>query len=343
MATNISLPQESAAKPDFGDVNFEFAALVWGCGIFDSTMRGKFGVTGKDRVRWLNGMVSNNVRDLAAGRGVYSFVLNPQGHIQGDLYAYQRGESLLLDISRSQVEKLLPLLKRYIIMDDVKLADASLEIASIGLTGPKSQEVLGRAGIEAPALEPLQFVELKSGLGDVTLLRGDNSSVNSFELWLSPENAPAMYATLLQNGASQVGTASLDLLRIACGIPEYGKDIRDRDLPQETGQDRALNFTKGCFIGQEIVERIRARGAVHRRFGSFYVDGALPAAGTKIQSEGKDVGEVTSATLLPADAGSIAIALGYLRREALVPGKLLEAGGAKLLPAELPLKEVFSH
>ena len=130
-------------------------------------------------------------------------------------------------------------------------------------------------------------------------------------------------------------TTALNFFRIAKGIPQFGVDIRERDLPQETGQMRALNFTKGCYLGQEIVERIRSRGAVHRQFGAFTVEGELPARGMKIQAEGKDVGEVTTSAILPLAGGDRKVALGYLRREAA--GKELQAGDAKLKTAQVPI------
>jgi folate-binding protein YgfZ len=125
------------------------------------------------------------------------------------------------------------------------------------------------------------------------------------------------------------------LFRISRGIPQFGADIREKDLPQETGQTRALNFTKGCYLGQEIVERIRSRGAVHRQFTAFLVEGDLPEAGTKILTEEKEVGEITSSADLPLPAGKRAVALGYLRREAA--NKDLKAGSATLRSATVPM------
>src|SRR5436190_1996551 len=176
----------------------EFRAMVDGCGLYRID-RGLISLTGADRVRWLNGMVTNNIRDLAVGQGVYAFVLNPQGKIQADLYAFNRGETLLVSAERAQVETILQIFNRYILMEDVE----------------------------------------------------------------------ALLKALLQVGAQEVHEQALETFRIACGIPKFGVDIRQRDLPQETGQDRALNFSKGCYIGQEIVERIRSRGAVHRVFTGF--------------------------------------------------------------------------
>ncbi len=145
----------------------------------------------------------------------------------------------------------------------------------------------------------------------------------------------------MKAGARPVGTAALELLRIASGIPRYGQDIRERDLPQETEQQRALNFSKGCYIGQEIVERIRSRGNVHRKFTGFLVDGPLPPAGTKIQAASKDVGEITSAASLPLAGGEQPVALGYIRREVTLSPKTLEAGDTKLTVANIPFVEVF--
>ena len=148
---------------------------------------------------------------------------------------------------------------------------------------------------------------------------------------------------LVAAGGKPSGTAALELLRIASGIPRYAHDIREKDLPQETGQQRALHFTKGCYIGQEIVERIRSRANVHRSFNGFEIRGPLPDPGIKIQADGKDVGEITSAASLPTAGGELSVALGYLRREAALPGKQLQAGSATATVANLPFAEVFKH
>jgi aminomethyltransferase len=160
--------------------------------------------------------------------------------------------------------------------------------------------------------------------------------VESYEIWLSRDWYTQVWDALIASGGRAVGAAAVELLRIACGIPLYGVDIRERDLPQETEQQRALHFSKGCYVGQEIVERIRSRGNVHRKFSGFDVRGPLPAPGTKLQSEGKDVGEVTSAAVLPAADGDHPVALGYIRREIALPGKELQAGDARLLVVTLP-------
>ena len=284
-------------------------------------------------------MVTNNIRDLAPGQGVYAFLLNPQGHILGDLYAYNRGESLIVDTDQSQLDKILAVFDKYIIMDDVEVAGEKL--AGIGIAGPRSRAALQAAGFAVPDLRPLQFVAATRQQAAVTLVRGDNPRVESFELWLAPGDLDPVYEALAKAGAKAVGTAALDLLRIAAGIPRYGIDIRERDLPQETEQERALNFSKGCYVGQEIVERIRSRGQVRRKFAGFEINGPLPTIGSKIQVEGKDVGEITSAASLPLAGGERRVALGYIRREVATPGKQVEADGSAASVASLPFAEAF--
>ena len=321
------------------EVAAEFEDLTTGCAILDLSGRAKVSLTGGDRVRWLNGMITNNVRDLPVGSGVYAFLLNPQGHILGDLYAFQRGDSLLIDTEKTQQEKLLETFDHYIIMDDVEVADLSQQMTSIGIIGPQAREALGLGGLEFNELKPLHFVDTVWQDIPLTLVRTDNLSVKSYELWLARDWYTKAWDALTRSGCKAASAAAAELLRIACGIPRYGQDIRERDLPQETEQQRALHFSKGCYIGQEIVERIRSRGNVHRKFTGFEVHGPLPVSGTRIEVEGKHVGEVTSSASLPGAAGDHRMALGLIRREIAIPGKELQAGDARLSVATLPFTQ----
>lgn len=335
----------TATAADFGDVPAEFEALRSNSGVFEMPWRAKISLTGSDRVRWLNGIITNNVRDLAAGNGVYAFLLNPQGRILGDLYAYHRGDSLLVDADRLQLPKILEIFDKYIIMDDVEVADVTDTLGAVGIAGPKAGDFLRSAGLALafPLLQPLSFVDLNWRDVSVTVVRGDNPCVESYEVWLSPDKRSLLLDALKTSGAMPVGTTALNLLRIAEGIPQFGQDIRERDLPQETGQQRALHFTKGCYIGQEIVERIRSRGNVHRMFTGFTVDGPLPVPGAKINVDGKDVGEITSAASLPLRIGPNQVALGYIRREIATSGKPLQIDGTILNITSLPFSKVFEH
>jgi folate-binding protein YgfZ len=326
----------------FGDPRQEFAALRSGCGVYDLGFRAKISVGGGDRVRWLNGMITNNIRDLGAGEGVYGFLLNPQGHILGDLYAYNRGESITVDTDLAQVEKILSTFDHYIIMDDVEIKDLGGELTALGVAGPKSREVFRAAGIEFPELKPLQIHSLlcdcECGCLNCTFVRGDDPVVESYEIWIAPAQIKALWNALIKAGATPVGSEALEMQRIASGVPRYGVDIRERDLPQETEQVRALNFNKGCYIGQEIVERIRSRGAVHRKFSGFVVEGPA-ASGSKILAGEKEVGEITSVAVIPFAGGEKAVALGYVRRELGAPGRELFIGSARARVVAVPLSQ----
>src|SRR6185312_10415284 len=191
------------------------------------------------------------------------------GRIQGDMYAYNRGEKILLDTEHSQVVHLMQALDHFIIMDDVELSDLSEQITSIGVQGPKAKDVLKACGIEPSCADALVICDAKWNGEDIAITRMANDDYSTYEIWLSPSNAPALWDALISAGAKSTGTEALEKFRVLAGVPKYGTDIRDKDLPQETEQKHALNFTKGCYIGQEIVERIRSRGNLHRGFTGF--------------------------------------------------------------------------
>jgi folate-binding protein YgfZ len=172
---------------------------------------------------------------------------------------------------------------------------------------------------------------------ECTVVRAEDMQTQRYEISLSPADAYKTWQALVAAGAAPVGSEALEFQRIATGIPLYGIDIRERDLPQETEQMRALNFNKGCYVGQEIVERIRSRGNVHRTFTGFIADGeATISAGARILAGEKEVGEITSATKLHAPAGDRTLALGYVRREIGMPGREVTIGSAEAHVVQLP-------
>lgn len=343
----------------------ELQVLKSSCGVFDLNWRAKIIVTGEDRVRWLNGMVTNNVRDLPLNHGNYNFLLNPQGRILADMYIYNRGEYLLLDTDRSQLETVMKTLDHFIIMDDVELTDGTGTLGAIGVCGPKASDTLhelfsihkdgspqpGAAAIHTdpssqpgappprhvqhqpvsgvPAAVPHEALELRdlviNNIG-ISLVRGPQQKPGWFEIWAGSANLELLWEMTVKSGAQPVGAEALESWRILHGIPRYGQDIRERDLPQETEQHQALNFSKGCYIGQEIVERIRSRGQVHRKFTGFEFQDSLPQPG-KMEEGGKVVAEITSTARIPSAAGDKKIGLGYVRRESAPPGSQIQLNG----------------
>jgi folate-binding protein YgfZ len=325
----------------FGDARAEFETLRSGCGIYDLGWRSKIIVSGKDRVRWLNGMVTNNIRDLQPQRGNYSFLLTPQGHIQGDLYAYNRGEYILLGTEKFQAHNLIERLKKYIIMDKVELEDVSDRLTAIGVQGPKTREVFDASGLGVPEVEPMEVKDFVwQGVG-LTVTRMASEKFLTYEISAAIEDVAKLWDALVRAGATPVGANALEMFRVAAGIPRYALDIREGNLPQETGQLQTLNFSKGCYIGQEIVERIRARGSVHRTLTGFIIEGAVPASGTKVLWNGKEAGEVTSALQVPSGEGERVIGIGVVRREIAKPGTQVQVGDAQATVSELPFPESF--
>ena len=318
----------------------ETAALAFGAAVHDLGWLRRVAVRGEDRFRWLNGMVTNTVNDLAANAGAWNLVLNAQGRIQGDLHVWREGEELSLVVAADQYEKLLAHLEHFIIMDDVELLPES--VTALGLAGPMAAQLLERLGL--PALtEPMTSARAEWKGQPVRVARAYGALVPHYELWGQAELLPALWKALVEAGAVAVGAEALEAFRIAEGIPAYGIDIAERDLPQETSQMRTLSFSKGCYQGQEIVERIRSRGSVHRHLRSMELFGTVPFAGSELTLEGgATAGQITSAAELPLGTGKRSFALGMMRGEAELRSQTFsyqagEAVGTARIPAT-PLK-----
>jgi folate-binding protein YgfZ len=291
----------------------EIEALRSGCALHDLGWLRRVAVQGRDRFRWLSGMVTNMVKELAPAAGAWNLVLNAQGRIQGDLMVWRDADDLELEIEAAQYDKILAHLNHFIIMDDVDLVP--LEGEAIGVTGPKAGQALTGLGLTV-LNDPLTQAHAGWNGEQLVIRRGYGVLADHYTLWIAAGHAAALWEALAGAGAKPVGSAALEAFRIAEGIPAYGVDIAERDLPQETSQMRTLHFNKGCYLGQEIVERIRSRGNVHRHLRSLELDGPAPPSGTKLTLDGVEVGQTTSASELPLSGVSRMFALGMIRAEA---------------------------
>jgi aminomethyltransferase len=283
-------------------------------------------------------MVTNNTRDLAQDSGNYSFVLNAQGHIQGDLLAFQRGEFYMLECEAGEIAGLRGFFDKFIIMDDVEIGDISEKLTSIGVGGPLAVQVLQSAGLLTGELKPGQLVDGSWDGRGFTLVRDPVVVRNWYELWLAPENVAAFWNKLLAAGAAPVGAEALEVQRILLGLPRVGVDTGARELVQETGQDYALHFAKGCYIGQEIVERVRARGVVPRRFSGLILEGGAAARGSKIVAGEKEIGEVTSSAEMTVDGVARRLALCYVKRSSAGEDERLVVDGHAARIVALPFQ-----
>jgi len=317
----------------------QLAALLQGAGVAPLDQIGWIRVTGEDRVRWLNGMVTNSVQDLKPGEGNYNFLLSVQGRIQGDAMIFAEPEALLMETASSQVPALMALLDRFIIMDDVELADITSTRSGLLVAGPQAPFLLAKIGISLEGLETLGERTTSWNAAQISAFHMHSPLVSRYELWTDTETTPKLLDALQNAGAALCEAQSLEWLRILEGTPLYGADIRDRELPQETGQTRALHFAKGCYLGQEIVERIRSRGNVHRTFSAFRLEGDLPTAGSLLEADSKQIGELTSVAAIPPPTGNgntIQLGLGYVRRETLDRGIPILYTGGVAVPVSLP-------
>jgi folate-binding protein YgfZ len=333
----------TSAQADFASktTSGSLAALLKTTGISPLNHTGWLRVTGEDRVRWLNGMATNSIQQLKPNEGNYNFFLNAQGRIQADATIFAQPDALLIETAASQIPTLLAHLDHFIIMDDVELTDISPTQSGILVAGPQSSSLLAKIGISVDSLDQLTTTTLPWDAATVTIIHAHSPLAPKFELWTTPESAPHLLAALTQAGAIPCDPQSLEALRILEGTPLYGIDIRNtekaRELPQETAQTRALHFNKGCYLGQEIVERIRSRGNVHRTFTAFRLDGQLPSAGSPIEADGKPIGELTSVIGIELpNSTHVQLALGYVRREALDRNLPLHYPGGTATPVQLP-------
>lgn len=318
------------------------AAVRRGVGVFAELSRGIIEVTGADRGRWLNGMVSAEVADLSAETersGAYALLLSPKGRILADLHVIARESCFWLETDAAQLAELLARLDRYVIADDVSLADVSDAFARIGLEGPDAPALV-EALVGAPlSLAPDACADAEVAGARVAIAAFGWSGERALQLFVPTAARAAVLAAIEAAGGAGLvhgDAASLEVLRIEAGVPRVGAELDEEVFPAEAGLvGRAVSLTKGCFTGQEIVARLESRGQVNHRLVGLRFEGSdLPEVGTPLAlDDGKSVGEVTSACVSSAGA----IGLGYARLPHDAPGTRLVAGSRGALVAALPL------
>ena len=338
------IPYRGVLTPRYLDApEAETRAWLHNAVVHDLGWLRRIDIRGEDRFRWLSGMVTNNVESLAAGHGAYNLVLNAQGRIQGDAYVWRNGDELTLEMTADQADGLIAHLDRFIIMDDVEMKLATRQSA-LGLTGPLADKTLESLGLAAIA-DQLTSADAEIAGIAVRLKRTFGAPIPHYQVWALSESMPAVWKALCDAGATPVGADTVERFRVAEGVPVYGVDIQSRDLPQETSQDRALSFTKGCYLGQEIVERIRSRGQVHRHLRqmelSLDIGAVLPVPGSELRFAGepdaKPLGNLTSIAEVQVDGITRVFALGVVRAEAEVSRRaLIFSGGTAVLLDRAP-------
>jgi folate-binding protein YgfZ len=337
----------------FGEPQAEYAAIRKSCGMMDCPHRGMLELTGRDRLPFLNNLLTNQTWDkqtksgLHPGHGVYAFFLNVKGRIAADMNVIERGDRTLLEMDARFVSTIRQAFDKYLFAEQVTMRELVGETHEIALHGPTSRQVLeAAAGATLPKLDPLGSTNATLFGVDATIWRDDPTGTPAYHVFVPIESAPTVWRELLTRfGTSQelgkralrpIGWAAFNATRIEAGRPLYGIDFDDSILPAETGSlfNRAVSLTKGCYLGQEIVARMHARQQVARQLVGWKIESdALPMAGAKLlDDKGNEIGGVTSSTLSPI-LSDVAIGLGYVKRPFVAPGTKVR------VPAEGELRE----
>lgn len=316
----------------FTDAISEHHAVRKSVGIADVSYRGRHRLTGEDRAKFLHRLISNDVENLSEGQGVYATFLTHRGKIIADFNVYALKDMIYIDTAAETTETLFNELDKYLIADDVEISDLTAETGAIAVHGPQSSEliesVLGMPELGMPELTDLPerhncFHEADTRFNySVVCVRTDTTGEIGYTLYTAAEALESLWERLLSEGerfnVQPIGWDALESLRIEAGIPRYGTELTDAVIPLEAELEHAIDFEKGCYIGQEIVARMKYRGHPNRLLRGIEIDGTPASAesfelcqGAPVFNAGKEVGWITSSTFAPTLGKSIALA--YVR------------------------------
>jgi glycine cleavage system T protein len=310
----------------FGNAAAEYKAVRSTAGLIDRCHRALLQLTGPDRLSFLQGMLSNDLKSIKPGEGHYAAVLNQQGKVLGDVRVLRSENSFYLDLWQVIKDKIVEHLNRYLVADEVEITDRTEEYGILSVQGPQSEALLQKlAGRVVSPARPIQHVIVDVDGAQICVVRDSHTGEEGFDLIIpiAALHDVAQKTTTLgkQFSASWVGGEAQNTLRIEAGIPLYGVDFTEDNLLLEVGLDHAVSFTKGCYLGQEVVERIRSRGHVNKKLVGLLLDGQTAEAGDRVLASDRDVGTITSSVISPRLHRPIA--LGYVHRDSWSPGTSL--------------------
>jgi len=308
----------------FTDPRSEWTAVRQRCGVLDARFRALLRLVGADRATFLQGMLTNDVATLLEGQGTYAALLTQQGKVVSDLRVYALTDEIWLDVPATRAEAVRAALERFIIADDVEFVADEAWAPLVAIEGPHAARVVvAVTGTAVDGLAPFGHRAVQVNGTAARVVAVSHTGERGYLLLGDPQAAPTLWRHCQAAGAEPVGMETLDILRVEAGIPWHGRDMDESTLIMEVGIDAAISFKKGCYLGQEVVERVAARGQVQRKLVGMVCDGpTVPPAESKLSLDAKEMGWTTSAVWSPArDA---VVALGYVRREGWEPGSALQ-------------------
>ena len=320
---NMSEAVEQRSIPsNYGDTGAEYAAVrEGGAGLIDLSSRGRILVSGTEAVPFLNGLITNDVKALEVGTWMPAAFPNVQGRLLAAIRVLNRGEDYLIDTEAITHAKVVQLLERFSLAGDFHVTDVTKDLAMISIQGGSAGAVISATlGEAAATVERQRIVNAQlPNAGDVTVIRASLTAEDGFDLFTGDDNACSLWDALIAAGARPVGLDVLEILRIEAGLPRYGVDMDDTTIVSETNLDDAVSFTKGCYIGQEIIARIKYRGHVAKKLTGLLFDGeAKLEVGAKIRAADKEIGRITSYVRSPALERTVALA--YVKYDFLAAG-----------------------
>jgi len=300
---------------EYTNVNEEYWTIKKAAGISDVSYLGRLIITGKDRSSWLNGLVTNDVSQLKENTGIHSVLLNTRARVLADLYIYSLEDSFLLDTGEAAAARVQQLLDQFIISEQVNVKDTSDELVHLTVQGPEAARAVNEVlGVDVKNLMPLQFRRL----GPSIIIARNRSGLSGYDIVLPKEESePVWQGFLLKTGdlgVKPVGARALDILRLEAGLPKYGVDVDENNIVLEAGYKDALSYSKGCYMGQEVVARATHIGRVNKQLVKLDIESEHAVeAKSKLRVQDREAGFVTSSAFSP-ELKKV-VALGYVNRD----------------------------
>ena len=338
----------------YGDDLFEYAAIrEHGSGLIDLSSRGRLVVTGSEAVAFLNGLITNDMKTLAENHWMPAVFPNVQGRllasvrvVRGDDLEGHKGPqpAFTIDTEAATHERVLQTIQRFTLAGDFQVKDVTAETAMLFVGGDRAQETIEQI-FGTPVSTSSGSVTQLTWQGDqVTLWRSSRLVADGFDLIANNSIAESLWQALVAAGARPVGYHAFEIMRVEAGVPVYGRDMDDTTVVTETNLDDAVSYTKGCYVGQEIIARIKYRGHVAKKLRGFvFASPVTVAPGTPIKSlADKEIGSITSTTYSPILGSRIAI--GYVKYDFMTPGTEVTIGGNRAQVSDLPfLNQLVSN